>query len=64
MMQFSTLSGRYFVTSHGNGWAYEVQDTTTGETIWAQDSDADTLREYCGDFENEAALSDYFGLEV
>ncbi len=64
MMQFSTSSGRYFVTSHGNGWAYEVEDTTTGETIWAQDDDAHTLRKHSTDFENEAALSDYFGLEV
>lgn len=64
MMQFSTISGRYFVTSHGNGWAYEVEDTATGETVWAQDSDADAMREHCADFENEAALSDYFGLEV
>ena len=63
-MQFITQSGRYFVTSHGSGWAYEVQDTETGETIWAQDNDADILREHCSDFENEAALSDYFGLEV
>lgn len=63
-MQFTTQSGRYFVTSHGNGWAYEVEDTVTGETIWAQDQDADTLREHCANFENEAALSDYFGLEV
>lgn len=62
-MTFSTPSKRYIVNSHGNGWAYEVKDTITGETIWAQDQDADSLREHCGDFENEAGLSDYFGLE-
>lgn len=63
MMTFTTESSRYLVKSHGNGWAYEVTDQDTGETIWAQDSDANTLREHCADFENEAALSDYFGLD-
>ena len=63
MMQYPTQSGRYFVKSHGNGWAYEIEDTETGETIWAQDDDADALREHCSNFENEAALSDYFGIE-
>ncbi len=24
MMQFTTPNGKYHVTSHGNGWAYEI----------------------------------------
>lgn len=64
MMTFTTESGRYLVKSHGNGWAYEVTDQDTGETIWVQDDDAQTLQSHCSNFDNEAALSDYFGLEV
>lgn len=63
MISFTTESARYFVKSHGNGWAYEVTDQETGETIFVQDSDADTLRDHCANFDNEAALSDYFGIE-
>ena len=61
-MQFTTPTNRYHVTSHGNGWAYEVTDQETGETIWAQDDDAQELQSATNDFENEVSLSQYFGL--
>lgn len=60
MMQFTTPTARYLVKSHGNGWAYEITDQATGETIWAQDEDAAQLQTYTGDFENESAISQFF----
>ena len=60
MMQFTTQSKRYHVTSHGNGWAYEVYDTETNDTLWVQDDDACTLQNDTNDFENEEALQQYF----
>jgi hypothetical protein len=57
---FLTLSGRYFVQSLGNGWAYEVEDVASGESIFVQDSDANQLREHTNDFDNETAIDDYF----
>lgn len=63
MMTFTTESSRYLVKSHGNGWAYEVTDQDSGETILAQDDAATQLQADTDNFENEAALADYFGLD-
>lgn len=60
MMQFTTQSGRYSVTSHGNGWAYEVTDQASGESLWVQDDDADQFRQNTNDFENESEIQQYF----
>ena len=60
MMQFTTSSGRYLVTSHGNGWAYEVQDQDTGDSLWFQDDSAIQLQQDTEDFENEGQLAQYF----
>lgn len=60
MVQFTTQSGRYHITSHGNGWAYEIHDNEAGDEIWFQDSDADTVRNDSGDFEHESVISMYF----
>lgn len=60
MMQFTTPSGRFHVTSHGNGWAYEVTDQATGDSLWFQDDDAALLQRDSEDFTNEIALSMYF----
>jgi len=60
MMKFNTHSGRYFVTSHGNGWAYEVIDLQTGDSLWFQDDDANQFEAATQNLENEDAISIYF----
>ena len=60
MMQFTTESGRYHITSHGNGWAYEVTDNETGDSLWFQDNDATQLQSDTSDFECETAIAQYF----
>lgn len=60
MMQFTTESGRYHITSHGNGWAYEVTDNETGDSLWFQDDDAAQLQSDTSDFECETAIAQYF----
>ena len=59
-MQFTSISGRYHITSHGNGWAYEIHDNETGEELWFQDADADTIRNDSSDFELESVIAMYF----
>ena len=61
MMQFNTQSGRYSVISHGNGWAYEITDNETGDSLWFQDDSAIQLQADTNNFENEDMLSEYFG---
>ena len=58
MLTFKTTS--YLVTSHGNGWAYEVIAQNTGESLWFQDDDAIQLQKDSNDFENEDAIAQYF----
>lgn len=60
MMQFTTQSNRYLVTSHGNGWAYEVVDQDTGDSLWFQDDSANQLQQDTDNFENEGAIAQYF----
>ena len=60
MMQFTTESGRYHIASHGNGWAYEVTDNETGDSLWFQDDDATQLESDTSDFECETAIAQYF----
>lgn len=60
MVQFTTQSGRYLVTSHGNGWAYEVVDLQTNDSLWFQDDDANEIREQTDHFEHEGNISVYF----
>ena len=62
MMQFTTQSGRYLVTSHGNGWAYEVTDQETSDTLWFQDADASQFQDETNNFQNEASIAQYFDL--
>lgn len=62
MMQFITPTGAYHITSHGNGWAYEVHCNDTGDSLWFQDHDADTLRLRTDDFTSEEELRIYFEL--
>ncbi len=57
---FTTEDGRYDVTVHGNGWAYEITCNETSDTIWLQDQDADVIKETTNDFENTAILLEYF----
>ena len=60
MIQFSTLSGRYFVIRHGNGWAYEITDLETGDSLWFQDHDAIEFENATQNLENEYAINTYF----
>jgi len=60
MMQFNTQSDRYAVISHGNGWAYEIIDTETGDSLWFQDDSATRLQADTNNFENDDMLSQYF----
>lgn len=59
-MQFTTHDNLYHITSHGNGWAYEVTDQTTGDSLWFQDDDAANLQAETADFTRTDALRTYF----
>ena len=59
-MQFTTPTGKYHIASHGNGWAYGVTCQVTGDSLWFQDDDACQLQADTNDFENEAAITQYF----
>jgi len=63
-MAFTTADGKYYVISHGNGWAYEVVCQATGESLWVQDDDASQLREDTNDFENTDAIKQMMELLV
>ena len=60
--EFNTDNNAYHVKSHGNGWAYEVTDNTTGESLWFQDDDANQLRLDTAEFgeHTESVLRQYF----
>ena len=60
MHAFTTQSGAYHIVSHGNGWAYEVTDQATGDSLWFQDEDASRLQDETADFEHEGVLAEYF----
>jgi hypothetical protein len=60
MISFNTPNRLYLVTSHGNGWAYEITDQETGESLWVQDDDATQLRQDTNDFELESVIDQYF----
>jgi hypothetical protein len=53
MISFNTPNRAYLVTSHGNGWAYEITDQETGHSLWFQDDDASELQKETNDFEHE-----------
>lgn len=61
--QFPTACGRYFITSYGNGWAYEIEELHSGRTVWFQDADACTIQALTDNFDNCAPLLDYFDAE-
>lgn len=58
--QFPTQSGRFYVKSLGNGWAYEIEELHTTYTLWFQDSDADHVQTITNNFEDERAIIDLF----
>jgi hypothetical protein len=60
MMQFTTETGKFHITSHGNGWAYEITDQATGDSLWLQDDDAIWIEEQTDKFQNENALNSIF----
>lgn len=57
---FTTPSRAFLVQSYGNGWAYEVTDQSTGDSLWFQDDDATQLQADTNDFEDEAAIRTVF----
>ncbi len=59
MITFITHDGKFSVTSHGNGWAYEVTERSTGDSFWVQDHDADQLQADTNDFEWTEPLFEY-----
>lgn len=58
--EFDTPTGRYTVTSFGNGWAYTVTCNSTGEHLFFQDYDAEQIQAETDNFENESAIDQYF----
>jgi len=60
MISFNTPNRRYLITSHGNGWAYEITDQNTNQSLWFQDNDACIIQKETNDFENEYAIDQYF----
>ena len=58
--EFLSITERYTITSHGNGWAYEVEDNVTNETLWFQDYDAQQLQNDTNNFEDDNVLRQYF----
>lgn len=61
--QFPSLCGRYYITSYGNGWAYEVEELHTGRTVFFQDSEACMVQELTSSFADCRPLLDYFDAE-
>lgn len=61
--EFPSLCGRYYITSYGNGWAYQIEELHSGCTLWFQDSDACMVQELTSDFDNTDPLRDYFDAE-
>lgn len=59
-LQFTTPTGRFHISSYGNGWAYEIVCQTTGDSVWFQDDDADFVQQSTGDFHNENEIANYF----
>jgi hypothetical protein len=55
--QFPTPGARFFITSYGNGWAYEVEELHSGRTLFFQDSDACTLRHDSAEFMDEGHIA-------
>jgi hypothetical protein len=60
MQCITTPTGKYHITSHGNGWAFEVHCQTTGDSLWFQDQDADFLRDNTDDLTDEEAIGMIF----
>ena len=62
MIEYTTPTGRYHVTSHGNGWAYTITCQQTGADLWFQDHDAQMLSDTTDGLANEDAIAHYFEL--
>lgn len=55
--EFPTHSGQFYITSYGNGWAYQVEEVHTGRTLFFQDADACTLKQESCDFMDEGHIA-------
>jgi hypothetical protein len=58
--EFLSITERYTITLHGNGWGYEVEDNITNETLWFQDYDAEQLQKDTNNFEDDNVLRQHF----
>jgi len=58
--EFDTENGKYTIKSYGNGWAYEVVDIGTGESLWFQDDAASQLQADTNDFCDTCTIDQYF----
>ncbi len=58
--EYKTADEKYYIKSYGNGWAYEVEELSTGDSLWFQDHDADRLYSETDDFTNPMVLDMYF----
>lgn len=58
--EFDTADGKYTIKSYGNGWAYEVVDIGTGESLWFQDDAASQLQTDTNDFCDTCTIDQYF----
>jgi len=61
-MTYTTIlsNARYTIRSYANGWAYEVDDHETSDTLWLQDHEADELKELTQNFTDLSWLDHYF----
>ena len=55
--EFPTPGGRFYITSYGNGWAYQVEELHTGHTLFFQDDDACALKRDSSDFMDDSHLA-------
>lgn len=58
--EYTTPDGKYHIRSFGNGWAYEITEKSTGDSLFFQDEDAAQLQTETEDFANSAVISQYF----
>ena len=55
-----TQDGKYLVEVFGNGWAYEITDNSTGNSLWFQDDHADQLQRDTNNFDDTYVLDQHF----
>lgn len=59
-MRYTTHDEKYLIAEHGNGWAYEITEVSSGDSLWFQDSDACNIQTETQNFENTEVIKSYF----